>query len=356
MDFGLTFFPTVGPADKPAQTYFDECLRLVELADALGYHHVKTVEHYFFAYGGYSPDPVTFLAAAAARSRRVRVGTSAVIPAFTHPLKLAGKLAMLDNISHGRLDVAFGRGFLPDEFTAFGVSMDESRARFIEGIEACKRLWSEENVVWESEHYRFGPVTLLPRPAQLPHPPVFITSARSSESCAEAGTRGYHLQTVPGVLSKDDLRDRIATHRDAWSAAGHQDVPRVHFSYPCVLAEDTAEAHRLAKLDDARNTAAITTAVQSWGSTSSTAYPGYEKLADTAKRATFEDKLAANKLLAGTPDDVIGQLAEIVEWFGDGITISLGIHSGHLDLAQTERSMRLFAEHVMPKFQGDQTP
>lgn len=351
MEFGLTFFPTVGPGDKPAQTYFDECLQVVELADALGYHHIKTVEHYFFSYGGYSPDPVTFLAAAAARSTTVRVGTSAVIPAFTHPLKLAGKLAMLDNISHGRLDVAFGRGFLPDEFAAFGVPMDESRTRFIEGIEACKRLWMEENARWAGEHYRFGPVTLLPRPAQLPHPPVFITSARSPESCEEAGSRGYHLQTVPGVLSTKQLQDRIATHRNAWLAAGHAEEPRVHFSYPCVVAEDRAEARRLAKRDDEHNTAAISEAVQAWGKTSSAAYPGYDKLANVAKRATFEEKLAANKLFAGTPDEIIGQLEQIVDQFGAGITVSLGIHSGHLTLAQTQRSVRLFAEHVMPKFQ-----
>jgi alkanesulfonate monooxygenase SsuD/methylene tetrahydromethanopterin reductase-like flavin-dependent oxidoreductase (luciferase family) len=138
---GIVFFPTVGPADKAATTYFDEALRLVDLADELGFDHVKMVEHYFFPYGGYSPDPITFLAAAAGRTRRVRLGTSATIPAFTHPVKLAGKLAMLDNISHGRVDAAFGRAFLPDEFAAFGVPMDESRDRFVEGVEAVKLLW-----------------------------------------------------------------------------------------------------------------------------------------------------------------------------------------------------------------------
>lgn len=351
MDFGVTFFPTVGPADKSARVYFDECLQLAELADVLGYRHVKTVEHYFFSYGGYSPDPVTFLAAAAARTSRVRVGTSAVIPAFTHPVKLAGKLAMLDNISHGRLDVAFGRGFLPDEFGAFGVSMDESRGRFIEGIESCKRLWSEEDMVWRGEFFRFGPLTLLPRPVQQPHPPVYVTSVRSPESCAEAGRRGYHLQTVPGVLSTADLQSRLATYHRAWGDAGHQPgAERVHFSYPCVVAEDSAEARRLAELDDERNSAAIGTAVEAWKRTNSTQYPGYEKLADKSKRASFEEKLRENKLLAGTPDEVVGQLEEIVDLFGTDITISLGIHSGHLDIAQTERSMSLFAEYVMPKF------
>lgn len=174
MEFGINFFPTVGPEEKPADVYFDEALRLVELAEELGYDHIKTVEHYFFKYGGYSPDPVTFLAAAAARTSRIKLVTGAVIPAFTHPLKLAGKLAMLDNISKGRLQVGFGRAFLPDEFDAFELAMDESRPRFLDGLRACQKLWSEENVVWDSEFHKFGPVTLLPRPYQRPHPRILV--------------------------------------------------------------------------------------------------------------------------------------------------------------------------------------
>ena len=65
MQAGINFFPDVGPDDKPADLYFDECLQLVEDADRLGYHHVRTVEHYFEPYGGYSPNPIVFLSAAA---------------------------------------------------------------------------------------------------------------------------------------------------------------------------------------------------------------------------------------------------------------------------------------------------
>ncbi|WP_235609404.1 LLM class flavin-dependent oxidoreductase, partial [Frankia casuarinae] len=201
MKIGIVFFPTVGPRDKSAQDYFDEALHLVDLAEDLGFDHVKMVEHYFFPYGGYSPDPVTFLAAAAGRTRRVRLGTSATIPAFVHPVKLAGKLAMLDNISHGRLDAAFGRAFLPDEFRAFGISLDESRSRFTEGVEAVKLLWTTENAEWNGAFHRFGPVTLLPRPVQQPHPPVFVASARSLDSVAAAARSGHHLQTVPNAMS-----------------------------------------------------------------------------------------------------------------------------------------------------------
>ncbi|WP_069814240.1 LLM class flavin-dependent oxidoreductase [Streptomyces sp. TP-A0874] len=349
MRFGIVFFPTVGPADKPAPQYFDECLQLVDLAEELGYAHVKMVEHYFFPYGGYSPDPVTFLAAAAGRTSRVRLGTSATIPAFVHPVKLAGKLAMLDNISHGRLDAAFGRAFLPDEFKAFGIPMDESKSRFVEGVEAVKRLWTEENAEWEGTYHRFGPVTLLPRPFQSPHPPVFVTTARSADSCAEAGRAGHHLQTVPNVMSTEELQERLRVYRAEWAASGRSaGSEQIHFSYPCVVAPDGAEARRKGRFDDDRNTAAISAAVAAWATTTSSAYPGYEKLADIG-RSRFDEKLDAKKLLIGSPDQVREQLEQIADWFGEDITISLGVHSGHLSVEDAATTMRLLAEEVFPK-------
>ena len=86
MEFGLQFFPDVGPDVKPADIYFAESLKLCGLVDALGYGHIRTVEHYFEPYGGYSPNPIVFLSAAAMASRRARLVTGAVLPVFTLPL------------------------------------------------------------------------------------------------------------------------------------------------------------------------------------------------------------------------------------------------------------------------------
>ena len=133
MRVGIQFFPDIGPEVKSARDYWQEALRLVALVDRYGYHHVRTVEHYFLPYGGYSPNPVVFLAAAAQITRHARLVTGAVLPAFNNPLKIAGELAMLDALSDGRLDCGFARAFLPHEFQHFGVKLDESRARFDEG-------------------------------------------------------------------------------------------------------------------------------------------------------------------------------------------------------------------------------
>ena len=88
MRVGIQFFPDVGPEVKSARDYWREALHLVGLVDRYGYHHVRTVEHYFHPYGGYSPNPIVFLAAAAQVTRNARLVTGAVLPAFNHPLSV----------------------------------------------------------------------------------------------------------------------------------------------------------------------------------------------------------------------------------------------------------------------------
>lgn len=349
MEFGINFFPTLGPEDKPAADYFEESLRLVELAEELGFDHIKTVEHYFFKYGGYSPDPVTFLAAAAARTSRIKLVTGAVIPAFTHPLKLAGKLAMLDNISRGRLQVGFGRAFLPDEFDAFGIDMDESKARFDEGIEACRRLWAEEDVTFSGRFHSFGPVTLLPRPYQRPTPPILVATAKTPASCEQAGREGYGLMMVPSINKREVVQDMLALYRKAWSDAGHPGEGEVHMSYNCYLAPDSEEARTKGKLYSQRTNTVMRDAVASWGERRSEVYAGYEKIVENIARADFDRSLAQNKVLVGTPAEVTERLQQIREWYGD-ITVSLQTISGNPPYEESVRSLKLFAEGVIPNF------
>src|SRR5580658_4658223 len=182
MQFGVQFFPNFRPADKSAAEYFAQSLDIAEEADALGYSHARSVEHYFERYGGYSPNPILFLAAAAQRTKKMRLVTGAVVPAFNNPLKLAGEIAMLDAISHGRFDVGFARAFLPHEFRRFGISPDESVARFREGLEQIELLLTQENVTHKGQFRSIVETTSLPRPTQKPRPKIFIAAVNTPES------------------------------------------------------------------------------------------------------------------------------------------------------------------------------
>src|SRR4030095_11189246 len=243
MKFGLNFFPSFRPSDYSTAEYFAERRRVADRADKLGFTSVKRVEHYFFDYGGHSPNPIVFLSAVAARTTRIRPITGAVIPAFNHPVKLAAELALLDNLSNGRLDVGFGRAFIPREFEVFGVSMDESRARFEEGIDIVTRLWTEDRVSYEGKFHQFRDVHLKQRPVQKPHPPIWVASVASVESFVWAGRRGYNVMVVPYAGSMARVRDMVVAYREAWREAGHPPgAEQVQSSLHCYIAETHRES------------------------------------------------------------------------------------------------------------------
>src|SRR5438477_9506908 len=220
MQFGVQFFPDVRPEEKSGEQYFQEALDLAEEADRLGFSHVRTVEHYFHHYGGYSPNPIVFLTAASQRTKKARLITGAVLPIFNHPLKLAGEIGMLDAISKGRLEVGFARAFLPHEFGRFGVSLDESRARFEEGIETVRRLLENEDVSHKGRFHSFPPTTSFPRPTQRPRPPFWIAALATEQSFVFAGREGHSIMAIPLLGAK--MLPLIKTYRDAWRDAGHQ--------------------------------------------------------------------------------------------------------------------------------------
>src|SRR3984885_14131264 len=220
MQVGIQFFPDIGPDVKSGRDYWQDALSLVALCDRYGYSHVRTVEHYFLPYGGYSPDPVVFLAAAAQVTRRARLVTGAVLPAFNNPLKLAGELAMLDALSDGRVDVGFARAFLPHEFEHFGVKLDESRARFDEGVEQVRMLLEEESVSSEGLFHSFRNVTSLPRPTQKPRPPFYVAALGTRESFERAGANGYGIMAIP--MGGAAMKELIGVYRDSYAAAGHE--------------------------------------------------------------------------------------------------------------------------------------
>jgi alkanesulfonate monooxygenase SsuD/methylene tetrahydromethanopterin reductase-like flavin-dependent oxidoreductase (luciferase family) len=189
LEFGVQFFPVVAAHEKSAAQYWGECLDLSGICDELGYTSIRTVEHYFHRYGGISPSPLTFLAAAAMRSKKARLITGACLPIFNHPLQLASQIGLVDAISGGRLEVGLARAFLPLEFVRFGRSLDESLDRFEEGFALIKRLLTEENVSFEGKFHQFKDTTTLPRPTQRPHPPLWIAAVGTPAGSASASWR-----------------------------------------------------------------------------------------------------------------------------------------------------------------------
>ena len=352
MQFGFQFFPDVSPGQKSAQQYWSECLALVDLCDELGYTHVRTVEHYFEPYGGYSPAPHVFLTAASQRTRTARLLTGAVLPVFNHPLKVAGEIGMLDAISGGRLDCGFGRAFLPHEFQRFERSLDESRARFEEGVEAVRLLLEQENVTFEGQFHRFRNVTSLPRPTQKPRPPFWTAALGTPESLRRAGERGFNLMLVP--FSGPQMREAIHVYREAWREAGHPEQGRIALGFHMFCHEDREEACRIARPNIDAYFRSLTQAVElesGWGAgASSSDYPNYGTHHERLRQASFDTLLDSGTIWVGTPADVREQIASYRDAVGGFDTASLQVNFNQVTLKEATESVRLFSSQVMPSF------
>jgi alkanesulfonate monooxygenase SsuD/methylene tetrahydromethanopterin reductase-like flavin-dependent oxidoreductase (luciferase family) len=351
MDFGMQFFPCVGPKQKSGAQYFDECLRLVDFCDRYGWGHVRTVEHYFDPYGGYSPNPIVFLAAAAQRTKTARLITGAVLPVFNHPLKLAGEIAMLDSISQGRMEAGFARAFLPHEFARFGISVNESRERFTEGVEQVRRLLEEENVTAEGKFHQFKNVTSLPRCVQKPRPPFWVAAIATPESFTGAGKAGHSIMAIP--MAGGALKELIAMYRESWRSAGHPGKGRVMLAFHMFCHEDRKHAWDVARVPLNSYLQSLVAAASDWTSgTSSKDYPGYDKMIEALSRETIDSQVASGGAWIGTPAELQEQIAYYIAGIGGFESASLQINFFDLPYAEAEHSLRLFSEKVMPKFKA----
>ena len=353
--FGINFFSTVRPDQKSGEQYFDEALRLSALADELGFSHVRTVEHYFRPYGGLTPSPIVFLTAVAARTRQIRLVTGAVLPIFNHPIKVAAETAMLDCISHGRLDVGFGRAFLPEEFDAFQRSMDESRGRFEGGIEAVRRLWTETDVVYEDAYYKFGPVTSSPRPVQQPHPRIIIAAVGTPSSFEWAGREGHGMMVVPYLSKFETLQSNLNRYREAFAAA-HPGrlVPPVQMSFHMHVAETDEQAQAEAAEPMQQYVQLFRESASAWQGRSSADYAGYADVLRELDTMTLDRVLREQRGFIGSPDTVERLTRHIAELFGD-LEPSLQLLWGNMSYETAQRSLRLFASAVKPRFGGAAT-
>jgi natural product biosynthesis luciferase-like monooxygenase protein len=350
MRFGINFFPSFRPEDSSTADYYAQCLRIAERADQLGYSSIKTVEHSFYDYGGHSPNPCVFLSAIAARTKRVRLITGAVIPAFHHPAHLGGELAMLDNMSGGRLDAGFGRAFLPKEFEVYGVPMAESRERFEEAIRMIRKLWTEERVNALGRFWSLDDVRLMPRVVQQPHPPIWIAAISTEESFLYAARNGFNLMIVPYAGKPGQLKEYVKLYRKVWAESGHKPGDeQIQVAQFCYVAEKSAEAHAGFERICRRYLETFADAVVSWKGRNESDYPGYDKMVASILATTPEKIIAQGGAFVGTPDEVSAQVDACIEAFGP-IEPSMQINFGGSKDDEALRTVELFASKVFPRF------
>lgn len=357
MKFGISFFPDGGPDRIGAQEYYTGALNLCEEADRLGFHSIRIVEHYFHEYGGYCPSPATFLAAASQRTRFARLVTGCVLPVFNHPLKLATQLAMLDNLSNGRLDVGIARAFLPHEFRAFRVDIRESRERFEEGIKALKQLWLEDCCTFKGKYHSFEQIRSLPRIKQIPHPPIWIAVTMTPESFIWAGQQGYNLMSVALLADFSALRDRLQLYRQAYRQAGHGTPSReqIMLGFPLFIAATQQQAERQAEHYLTRYLRTFADAARAWEGLEVDTYRHYKGMHEHISSLSFERILREQRALIGTTQRVAEQILQLRELF-DVDYLSLQIFPCGMPYRTALEGLHLAAEVIFSQLAGSTTP
>jgi len=336
---------------------FDADLKMFELAEELGYDKIWIAEHLFSTYGVVTSTQV-YAAAIAQRTKRIRIGTAVVIIPFNHPLRTASDFALIDVLSHGRLDFGVGRAYQPHEFIGLNVPMEESRAMFREGLDLVLKAWTNERVAYRGNYWTVPQaVEVLPKPVQQPHPPIY-QAAISPESFDQAAKGGWHLQFATPFTYR--------TYREIWMDELQKSIARYE-----VLARtngfDPKAAERMILLpffvhEDARQAQDIFAPHVEWFYRKVTenqllgaqgAVPGYELTMNEGQRTremgflTFDKLTQHRAAICGDPEMCIATLKEMKQRFG--ITeFALWFNLGGIAPEHCERSMRLAAEKVMP--------
>jgi len=206
-------------------------LAQAELVDRLGYDQIWITEHHFVE-DGYVPSFVAVAGAIAARTLRVRISSDILLLPFANPLRLAEDLAVLDNLSGGRMELGVGMGYAPHEFRAFGVARRERVSRTEEGIEVLRRAWSGERFDFHGAHWRFDGALVRPRPVQPGGPPLWL-AAMSEAGARRAARLGLNL------LPQGDRRLVLDPWRADLEAAGRRaDDFRVGIIRPWLVTRD----------------------------------------------------------------------------------------------------------------------
>lgn len=200
-------------------------------------------------------DPFVGLAFAAAATSRLRLLTCLVVLPYRNPFLLAKSVASLDVLSGGRVELGLGAGYLRGEFAAVGVDFEERNALFDESLAVLKRVWTGEPVTVDGRHFAARDVAAMPRPAQRPHPPLWLggNSMLTRRRVIEHGAgwmtlpnarSSAHVLRSPALETVGDLRDLLTDLRERAASAGRSGQVPVMYCMPDTDGEDEFGHHR----------------------------------------------------------------------------------------------------------------
>jgi limonene 1,2-monooxygenase len=338
MRFGL-FMAPFHPTGQNPTLALERDLQLLEHLDALGFHEAWIGEHHS---GGYEiiASPEVFIAAAAARTKHIRLGSGVNSLPYHNPLMLADRFVLLDHLTRGRAMLGCGPGQLTSDAHMLGIPADEQRPRMNESLEAIMALLNGETVTMHTDGFTLQDARLQLRPYSEPNLEVAVAASISPTGAVAAGKHGIGLLSIAATTSQGF--DAIGTHWNTWKETAEQhghvaDRSKWRLVGPMHLAETKEQARKDVEYGIVPFSKYFTHVLPAGPTRGDTAE---EIIANTA-----EDGFA----IIGTPDDAIAKIQSLVDQSGGFGTFLLFGHDW-ASPAATKRSFELFAQYVMPHF------
>jgi alkanesulfonate monooxygenase SsuD/methylene tetrahydromethanopterin reductase-like flavin-dependent oxidoreductase (luciferase family) len=343
--FGDFLFPDSRDPEQDG-TVIDETLREAWLADELGIDVIWLAEHHFDGICAYA-DPISFAAALATTTRQARLGFAVLQMALHHPIRAAEQIAVIDNITKGRLVVGLGRGSSYNiyDYTGFGIDHREAQARLDEAQEIMVRAWTDGEFRHRGRFWELDVPMLRPRPYTKPHPPL-VRAASGEASMLELARQGQPF--LMNVQSSETTRRRFALYRETMAGAGFDNARIARTLDQCwvwrnvFVAESQAEAERI-------GIPAFAAMVASRAAMRNRIYRETGlRIEVPASELPSARASAADGFICGSPARAAEAIAEIAELGVGGIIASFRL--GPLPHAAAVDSLRLFMSEVAPRF------
>jgi alkanesulfonate monooxygenase SsuD/methylene tetrahydromethanopterin reductase-like flavin-dependent oxidoreductase (luciferase family) len=330
MDFGI--FDHLDRNDLPLRDYYEERLKIVEAYDRLGFHAYHLAEHHATPLG-MAPSPSVFLAAVAQRTRRLRFGALVYALPLHHPLRLIEEICMLDHLSGGRVDIGFGRGSAPIELEYYGVNPADSQEIYGEAVDLIMRGFIESVLDHSGKRFAFAAVPIEIAPLQQPHPPIWY-GVHAPDSAERAARRA--LNTV-SLDPPAETRASTERYRATWQQLHPgRALPKLGLGRFIVVASDDAEALTIARR-----------AYPVWHASFTHLFRRHNRSQNHPRPSDYDTLMQRGQGIAGSPATVAEFLtAQLAETGCNYVVGQLAF--GDLTLAETLRSIDLFAREVMP--------
>ena len=337
------FLAPFHPVDEDPTLCIQRDLELVDHLDRLGYDEAWIGEHHSAGFEIIS-SPELFIAAAAERTRRIKLGTGVVSLPYHSPLMAANRIIQLDHQTRGRVMFGVGPGLLPSDAFSMGIEPATQRDRMVEAIEVILRLWKGERVTLKTDWFNLVDATCQLKPYTWPHPEIAVASSVTPSGGKLAGRHGFGMLCVAATQAGgyDALAVNWAVANKTAAEHGKtMDPEKLRLVGPVHIAETREQAFENCKYG-----------FDQWRDY----FSGISAVAgrETTENRPLETLVQEGVAVVGTPDDAIAQIKRLQEKQGE-FGVMLNSIFQWTDSAPLRRSLELYQRYVWPHFDRGNT-